>query len=360
MTEARKRLTVELEAAAVRAIFSTYLDLNATFFKRKLRRPTIELADTASRLGQWDHESRRIELSRALLERFGWGALVEVLKHEMAHQYTDEILGATDEAAHGPTFRAVCEERGFDARAAGSPGPGGPSAPTPILERIAKLLSLAESSNEHEAQSAMNAAQRLMLKHNIQEVTRGLSEACSFRHLGHATGRVSEAERLLANILSEHFFVDCIWVPVWRPDVGKRGSVLEICGRLENLEMAEYVYAFLLNTASRLWKEHRRAERLPGNRDRRAYVAGVVSGFRKQLEEQARRHAAEGLVWVGDAEIGRYFRGRHPHVRWTRHVSSRNSRAHQSGVEAGRRIVLHRGVKQGASGGIRLLAGRKA
>ena len=136
--------------------------------------------------------------------------------------------------------------------------------------------------------------------------------------------------------------------------------MLEICGRLENLEMAEYVYTFLLNTASRLWKEHRRREKLPGNRDRRAYVAGVVSGFKKQLEEQARRHAAEGLVWVGDAEIGKYFRGRHPHVRWTRHVSSRNSRAHQSGVEAGRRIVLHRGVKQGASGGVRLLAGRKA
>ena len=360
MTEAKERLSVELEAAAVRAIFATYLDLNATFFKRKLRRPTIELADTVSRLGQWDREGRRLELSRSLLVRLGWGALVEVLKHEMAHQYTDEILGATDEAAHGPTFRAVCEARGFDARAAGSPGGGEPSHYAPILQRIAKLLSLAESSNEHEAQAAMNAAQRLMLKHNIQEVTRGTTDACSFRHVGRPTGRVSEAERLLASILSEHFFVDSIWVPVWRSEEGRRGSVLEICGRLENLEMAEYVHTFLLNTASRLWQEHRRASRLPGNRDRRAYVAGVVAGFKKQLEEQARRQAEEGLVWVGDAEIGRYFRGRHPHVRWTRHVSSRNSRAHQSGIEAGRRIVLHRGVKQGAGGTVRLLGGRKS
>ena len=358
MNEGRERLSVQLEAAAVRAIFATYTDLNATFFKGSLKRPTIELKETVSRLGQWDCEGRRLELSRSLLIGFGWGALVEVLKHEMAHQYVDEVLGAVEEAAHGPTFRAVCEARGFDARAAGAPKSGEPSLHAPILERIAKLLSLAGSSNEHEAQAAMNAAQRLMLKHNIQEVTRGVTEACSFRHVGRATGRVSEAERLLANILSEHFFVDCIWVPVWRADEGKRGSVLEICGRRENLEMAEYVYSFLLHTAQRLWEEHRKRSQLPGNRDRRAYVAGVVAGFRKQLEEQAKRHAAEGLVWIGDAEVGRYFRVRHPHVRWTRHVSSRNSRAHQHGVEAGRLIVLHRAVKQGESGAVRRLLKR--
>lgn len=360
MTEGRERLSVELEAAAVRAIFATYSELNVTFFKQRLKRPAIALADTRARLGQWDRTLRRLELSRSLLLRFGWGALVEVLKHEMAHQYADEVLGAIDEAAHGKTFREVCKERGFDPRAAGNPGAGESSHHAPIFERIAKLLSLAESSNEHEAQAAMSAAQRLMLKHNIQEVTRGTAEACSFRHLGRPTGRVSEAERLLANILSEHFFVDCIWVPVWRPDEGKRGSMLEICGRLENLEMADYVYTFLLHTAGRLWKEHRRKSRISGNRDRRAYVAGVVAGFQKKLEEQGRRHAAEGLVWVGDAEIGRYFRSRHPHVRWTRHVSSRNSHAHQSGIEAGRQIVLHRGMKQGASGSVRLLKGRSA
>jgi len=235
MTEGRERLSVQLEAAAVRAIFATYTELNVTFFKQRLKRPTIGLADTTNRLGQWDRGGRRLELSRSLLVRFGWGALVEVLKHEMAHQYADEVLGATDEAAHGATFREICRERGFDARAAGAPETAESSHRAPVLERIAKLLSLAESSNEHEAQAAMNAAQKLMLKHNIQEVTRGTAEACSFRHLGRATGRVSEAERLLANILSEHFFVDSIWVPVWRVDEGKRGSMLEICGRLENL-----------------------------------------------------------------------------------------------------------------------------
>jgi hypothetical protein len=357
--EERARLSVALEAAALRAIRTTYADLNATFFKERLKRPTLELSDTTVRLGRWVREGRRIELSRTLLAKYGWGALVEVLKHEMAHQFTDEVLGAVDESAHGPTFRKTCEERGFDGRAAGIPESGPAAGHAPVLDRIAKLLALAESANEHEAQAAMNAAQRLMLKYNLEELTHGKSAGCSYRHLGRATGRVSEAERVLANILAAHFFVDAIWVPVWRPEDGKRGSVLEICGRLENLELAEYVYSFLLNTASRLWMEHKKAHGIRGNADRRAYVAGVAAGFRAQLEEQARSNAKEGLVWVGDAAVGEYFHKRHPRVRWTRHVSSRGTSAHERGVEAGRRIVLHRGVKAGPSAPVRLLRGRE-
>ncbi len=316
--------------------------LNENFFKGRLRRPTLEFSDTTSRLGRWVREWRRLELSRTLLVRHGWGVLVEILKHEMAHQYTDEVMGALDEAAHGPTFRRVCEERGFDARAVGIPD-AAPGHTAPILDRVAKLLALAESSNEHEAQAAMNAAQRLMLKHNLEEISVGRTQALGYRHLGVPTGRVSEAERILANILSEHFFVDAIWVPVWRAKEGKRGSVLEICGRLENLEMAEYVYTFLMQTSARLWSEHKKALGIRENRDRRAYVAGVMAGFRQELEEQQRRNATEGLVWVGDPAVGEFFHHRHPRVRWTRHVSSRATSAHQHGIAAGRRIVLHRG-----------------
>jgi hypothetical protein len=356
LTDAEQRLTADLERAALRAILRTYADLNATFFSQKLRRPQIELTDSTTRLGAWMRPHRRLQISRKLLIVHGWGAVVEVLKHEMAHQYVDEVLGFDGESAHGPSFRRVCEERGFDARAFGVPSPGDGAAP-PVLDRIAKLLALAGSPNEHEAQAAMSAAQRLMLKYNIDEASRP-DRVTSFRHLGNPSGRISEAERVLATILSEHFFVDAIWVPVWRPLEGRRGSILEICGRLENLDMAEYVYAFLSQTAARLWKEHKRALGIRGNQARRAYIAGVMSGFRSKLGDQAEQNAEEGLVWVGDAEVEHYFKQRHPRVRWTRHVSTRGSAAHRQGAEAGRRIVLHRGVSRGASGTVRLLKGR--
>ena len=353
----KAKLDAELRRAVVRAAARSYDDLNGKFFRWQLLRPPLRLAESSRRLGAWTKKPRGIELSEKLLLEHDWGALVEVLKHEMAHQFVDEVLGISDEGPHGKSFRKVCAERGFDMRAVGVPSPSGDGPEAPVLERIAKLLALAESPNQHEAESAMNAAQRLMLRHNLEGVEAGRPRDYGFRHLGKPTGRINEAERIIAVILSEHFFVDVIWVPVWRPLEGKRGSVLEICGSPENLELAEYVYGFLLHTAEALWKAHKREHAIRGNRDRRAFVAGVVSGFREKLREEQRKQTEQGLVWVGDAELAGYFKTRHPNVRTTRHRSSAHNLAHVEGRSAGRKIVLHKGVSTGSSGNTRLLKG---
>jgi hypothetical protein len=302
------------------------------------------------------------------LVEHGWGVVVEVLKHEMAHQFVDEVLRIHDESAHGPAFRQVCEERGFDARAAGVPDRGSAREATPadgadaerarVIDRIVKLLALAESSNEHEAQAAALAAQKLMLKYNVEAVASGAVRTYTHRHLGHPSGRISEAERILALVLGEHFFVEAIWVPVWRPLEGRRGSVLEICGTPENVELAEYTHAFLSQTAERLWREHRKVHRIRGNANRRSFLAGVMTGFKDKLAREQVKHQEQGLVWVGDGELRSWFKQRHPRVRWTRHAGSHDSASFSEGREAGKTIVLHRGISHGPSGGPRLLPGR--
>jgi hypothetical protein len=352
-------LGVELERAALRALAGAYDDLNGTFFGRKLRRPVLELGDSTTRLGRWHRSHRSIELARTLLGEHGWGVVVEVLKHEMAHQYVDEVLGRRDESAHGPAFRQVCAERGIDARAAGAPDGGRSGAETRVLERVAKLLALAESANAHEAEAAMSAAQRLMLKYNVDSIKDPAGRAYAFRHIGEPTGRVGEAARILAVILGDHFFVETIWVPVWRAREAKRGSVLEVCGTPENVELAAYVYSFMLNAGERLWREHKRRHGIRNNAGRRTFVAGVMSGFRDKLDREKKRSESQGLVWVGDADLGRYFKQRHPHVRWTRHYGSARTEVWTHGREAGRRLVLHRGVKHGPSGPPRLLPSRR-
>ncbi|HEY0462595.1 MAG TPA: DUF2786 domain-containing protein, partial [Polyangiaceae bacterium] len=219
-------LSAELERAALHAIIRAWEDLNGALFRFQLTRPALELVDSSSRLGRWHGGLRVIELSRSLLLDHGWGVLLEVLKHEMAHQYVDEVLDQPDDAMHGSVFRRVCEERGIDPSAAGVPRVDKqPAVDQHLLSRVAKLLALAESSNEHEAQAAMSAAQRLMLKHNLESVLDGKRSSYDFRHLGAPSGRIPESERLLATILADHFFVQVIWVPVWRPLEGKRGSV---------------------------------------------------------------------------------------------------------------------------------------
>jgi hypothetical protein len=351
-------LGVELERRALHAARRYYAELNASLFRDKLVPAVLEFSDVDGRFGRYVASTRSIELSRRLLSDHGWGVLVEVLKHEMAHQFVYEVLGVHDEAAHGPAFRKACAERGIDARASGVPEPTGPRHH--VLDRIAKLLALAESSNEHEAQAAASAAQRLMLKYNIDCAARGEAQNYRFRHLGLPKGRILESERILATILGHHFFVEVIWVPVYRPLAGKRGTVLEVCGSEENLELAEYVHAFLSHTSERLFREYQKREGIRSRRSRQSFLSGVMTGFRERLEREGRSHSGEGLVWKGDAELVSYFRRRHPHIRFTRHASRSNGHAYAQGREAGKNLVLHRGVSAGPSNtGPRLLPGRR-
>jgi hypothetical protein len=364
------RLTVELEAALVRELRATFDDLNLTFFKGALRRPIIELSETTERLGRWCPETRSLELSRHLVMRRSWGIVIEVLKHEMAHQYVHETLGRTDEPPHGPSFRDVCRRLRIDARAAGLPDLAAPDGELDtdderILTRVQKLLALAESDSVHEAEAAMSAAQRLMLKHNLRgedvasaDGLRSTARHYGFRHLGRATGRVSESERMIAVILNEHFFVEVVWVPTFRPHEGRRGSILEVCGAPPNLEMASYVYDFLMHAGERLWREHCRKLGIRGNRDRRTFIAGVMSGFFAKLNAQRREHKEQGLVWLGDAELRKFYRSRHPYIHRTRHSGHQRNEAHAQGREAGQRLVLHRPVEAGPTGGPRRLLGR--
>ena len=356
-------LTVSLETALVRELLGAWKQVNQAYFKGALGPPALELVRTRFHLGRWMRETRTIEISRPLVLEQPWGVVIEVLKHEMAHQYVHEVLGEIAETSHGPAFRDACRRLGIDARAAGLPSaaPQGPHALAEheerVVGRIAKLLALAESPNQHEAEAAMAAAHRLMLKYNLDARHAAAARDYAYRHLGRPTGRVTEHERVLAMILGKHFFVEVIWVPVYRPREGKRGSVVEICGTAANLAIAEYVHAFLTETAERLWRDHKRAHRIGGNRDRRTYLAGVMTGFAEKLGRQTTKHIEQGLVWVRDADLGSFFRRRHPYVRHVRHAGNRRTEAYAHGKEAGRRIVLHRGVSAAARDRGHLLPG---
>lgn len=352
-------LTAELEAALVRQLADAWEELNYAVFRGRMQQPLLGLSQAEGSLGRWIPEGRVIELGRAFVLRESWGVVLEVLKHEMAHQYVHEVLGLTDQTAHGPAFQELCAKLGVDGRAAGTP-----TAPLDedsdegrVAARIAKLLALAESDNEHEAEAAMSAAQRLMLKYNLEHVAQAAGQrrpAYGFRHLGSPTGRVGEAERLLGTILGRHFFVEVIFVSVYLPLEGRRGSVLEVCGTPENLEMASYVYAFLQSAAERLWVAHQRAKGIRQNRDRRSFIAGVMAGFLEKLEREKKKSEREGLVWIKDAVLEDYYRARHPRIRTLRYGGSGRTDANLEGRAAGRSLELARPLGEG-SGGPKLL-----
>lgn len=339
-------LGAEVLAHTLRQIRSTYCDYNASLFAGRLVTPTFEWTNSAAEWGAWVRSERVLRLSTRLVDG-SWGELTEVLKHEMAHQYVEEVLGErAHEGPHGATFQRVCRERAIDASAAGALRNDSSDEPPhyATLKRIEHLLALAGSDNRHEAETAMATARRLMLKYNLEQAAVESPGRYTFRHLGKPTGRRMAWQRSLANILSEFFFVDVIIVPVYRPREKKRGSVIEAVGTPANLDIASYAHDFLDRTALALWNAHRGENGLASDRDKQSYLYGVMAGFSAKLRRDAKKHERQGLVWLSDPELGRYFRARHPHVRSVAGRARVSQNAYAAGHDAGSRIVLHRGV----------------
>ena len=378
-TPGTDHLADALRTAITRELLRCWHFINSSHFRSALRPPTLGLHPGAHSLGLWQAPTRTILLSERFVFDKPWGVVLEVLKHEMAHQYVHEVLGRTEETAHGPAFQQVCARLGIDATAAGlkSPAPGSNATPdgenddqTRLLRRVGRLLALAQSQNPHEAEAAMHEAQRLMLKHNLDRQALGATmlggerrARYGFRQLGLPKGRTDEAQRLLAMLLGRYFFVEAIWVPGYDPRTDRRGTILEICGTDDNLEMAAYVHDFLNQTAERLWVAHKQAAAIRGDRDRRTYLAGVMLGFAERLADKERQHQVEGLVWAGDVVLQDFFRRRHPHVRRVHQKGQPRTAARAEGKKAGREIVLSRPLRSGSanpSGGPRLaLPGRR-
>jgi hypothetical protein len=334
-------LSSTLEAALVRQLGATWDEINHNHFRDRLRRPVLALSDGAGRLGVWRGDRRELTLARHLVLEHPWGAVREVLKHEMAHQFVDEVLGVEDQTAHGPAFEALCREHGIDARATGLPTAAGEDS-SAVLRRVARLLALAGSSNVHEAESAMQQARRLMLRHNLDAAVQAAQGGFTFRQVGTPRGRVDGHEHLLASLLAGHFFVEVIWVPSYLPRTGRPGRVLELCGTPANLEVAAYVHGFLLETGERLWRDHKRAAGLTGDRDRRRFLLGMMVGFEQKLARSAAETQREGLIWVGDPALTAYLRRRYPRRSSGGAIGYHRTPAHEQGRRAGQGIVLHR------------------
>lgn len=323
-----------------------------------LRPPVLHIDRAATRLGHWQRETRILSLSHEHLLRHGWDDVLDTLKHEMAHQYVDEVLGG-DERPHGPRFAGACAMLEIRADASGTPAAAAGDDPAAkILRRIQKLLALATSANRNEAEAAMAAANTLLLRYNLELPKDGPRPGYEARRLGDSAAAIPLDWKLVSAILGEFFFVECIWVTTYNAPLDRHERRLEVMGSPENLEMAAYVHDFLHAAARRLWDEARKGLSLaPGKR--REFIAGVLMGFRDKLRSERDQNEQQGLVWLGDVDLERYVHRRHPSVRSMGGGAVRHGRAHAAGRAAGEGLTLHRPIHDQASRGLALPPGRK-
>jgi hypothetical protein len=352
---ARDALKGELRTAWTRKLAHWWRHYNEEYLAAELRAPMFGIGRGERTLGQWDGIHRTLMISEAHIVRDPWLTVMETLRHEMAHQYVDEVLRPEGGGPHGPAFQKACRRL----RCSSLPGEGdGSSEPAgtgeedgKILRVLKKVLSLAGSPNEHEAQSAVQKARYLLAKYNIDLIELDRERRFGNRCLGEVKGRRAPLEIWLASILNEFFFVEVIWAHSYDAARDRAGTILQIFGTPENLEMAEYVYDYVLQLLGGLWEAYKAHNGLRGNRERQRFFSGVVEGLYNKLRDQDRRiQQTEALVWKGDPALQSYYRYFHPRIRTRYGGGVSRTPAYRDGLREGARVTIHKPIGDRGTG----------
>lgn len=334
----------------------------------RMKIPLFSLSDMKKRLGSWSAEKREISLSRSFVLNHPWDSIRDVLLHEMAHQVATEVLNAHDEPAHGLKFKEACYLLRANPKASGNYktirdeiAEGSSDASDRILLRIQKLMALAESPNDHEADAAMAKSRELITKYNIDLLQTNQQRDYKTFFVGIPALRHFREEYHLADLLVTFYFVRGIWVSAYVVGKGKMGKVLEISGTPKNLKIAEYVYEFVKHFISSRWREYNKGKGY--NRYRKTdFAVGIISGFRQKLEKQdsdTKISKRFSLVKAHDPSLQAYFDYRYPHTkRLTRRSAMQHDEIMTDGMALGRKMVISKGVAEPSSGKTFLLEGR--
>ena len=266
----------------------------AWFYGAGLLPVVIQLAEMTSAWGRWDPFFRTITISVRLIESYSWDVVVEILKHEMAHQYVSEKLSHMDSTHHGDAFKLACKKLGVAAWAARATADLPDELPSirervvsadekRLLDRVEKLLSLAQSSNEHEAFLAMQKSREICARYNFEKIRHLESErSMDSLFLTRKKKRTDPTEAKILSILNDHFKVRVIHTSLYDAKACDKFQAAEILGRRENVLMAEYVYQFLSQQCETLWQSYKKGTKSHGSM-RRSYQLGVLSGFDEKL-----------------------------------------------------------------------------
>jgi len=298
------------------------IHIDKQFPAKDLSTPTFRIDDT-KRWGEWSPKDYTISISLRLLRDYPWDAVVQTLKHEMAHMIVDEIFikqGLDDSGkSHGELFKKACQIMGIEGnRTTSHEEKMNYKLPDKekIVNRVKKLMALGESSHKAEAESAIMKAHELMVKHNIS-LTEIPDEDRNFigRPVGHAMKKVPTYVKTLTRLISDYYFVNAIYMSKARKFTGGNRDVIEryveFYGEPHNLDVAEYVFHFLLMEGEREWAKFQKSEdyekRLDGvtvdeyddeyyyqtgnYRKKRkatyskvAFIDGVFDGFKEKLK----------------------------------------------------------------------------
>jgi len=214
-----------------------------------------------------------------------------------------------------------------------------------IEERIRKLLALADSPNENEADAAAEKAQALMLRYGIEMATIAASGGERLAVDEHVLdGKVDPWRRMLAAAVARSAGGRVVWEPdgqarsqgkiFFYGPAGVVGGIVELYRYLE----AQLVVMSAAATAAR------RERRVHGRTWRNSFLLGAVGRVGQRLDARCAETAQAGengraLVLVKSA-VDREIERRRPELETSGYRPSVSRSAYEAGSHAGKRIDL--------------------
>ena len=342
-----------------------------SWYRISLAVPAFRIGDSQAMLGSWDPESRTISISSTLINEYTWDAVINVLKHEMAHQYVHESMAGSMALPHGHLFKEACEKLGvpfpFNASTGDTPqvfNAAGPYGCDPEYDRkvnkVRKMLSLAGSGNRHEAAAAMSKANSFIRKYNLERLDRREPSRYSYEIINTGKKRLHIIERRIASLLMDYFYVDIVYSELFEPGRLESFKTIELLGTMENVAFARHAHEFLSHRVEFLWQNFRKTAKVPGKL-RKTYILGLLQGFREKLQREEEKHAfpARGsagrarhktisaLVVAKDPGLSHFTAQRFPRLRKVQYRSSGIYCADtfSAGKKEGKKITIHKTVR---------------
>jgi hypothetical protein len=217
--------------------------------------------------------------------------LHNIIRHELAH-YQTFILYRNGVCPHGIEFQSVCQRIGWGeevSRATTSSSDLAESSNNSdhtILRKVEKLMALANSNNQHEAEQALIKSQQLLLKHNVTLEQLPDGDKVFIKRVLKEK-RTSSKMQAIASIL-DTFFVHVIY------NRSDEYTYLEILGSAVNVEIAEYVATTLYKQFDSLWDQAKGQLRYShATVAKNSFFHGLAKGYCNKVQAFKREYSSD-------------------------------------------------------------------
>lgn len=225
-----------------------------------------------------------------------------------------------------------------------------------IIDKIEKLLALAQSSNEHEARLAADKANELLTMYNLTlDQIRDADDNAYERDTLTENKIMQTQDKFICPLIQEYFFVNLV------KHRARFGSTkVYILGSPTNIRIARFVYDFLSRKFPELWDAYK-FETGAKVGAKQSYYMGLHKGLAEQFAAtRTKCESSTGLTVIKDPKLDEFMRDIFKNLSEAAGQSAppiRDREAMNDGVAHGRELRINRGVESHTAERGRLIGG---